>query len=274
MKIHFYGTSASEGFPSPFCECEFCKRVRREGGKNIRTRSSCQIDDNILIDFSADTFAHTVYGGLQLTQIDYLLISHAHPDHFYPEDIAAILPPMGQHFKRHKLNVFGNEDVGRILKQTVENYDNYMQYLVFNEVHSFEKIQINDYEMIPLKANHKEQEECLLYIIRDGKKTLLYGLDSGEFCEETWDRINQYYFDCVVLDCTSVDKREFFKGHMGFEENIEVKERMIKSGAAGSGTIFVSTHFAHSFAPFHQRLTDKLQPYGFVAAYDGLDIEF
>ncbi len=29
MKIHFYGTGASEGVPGFFCECEHCKEARR-----------------------------------------------------------------------------------------------------------------------------------------------------------------------------------------------------------------------------------------------------
>ena len=34
--------------------------------KNIRTRTSLQIDDKLLIDFSPDTYAHTLYGGCLL----------------------------------------------------------------------------------------------------------------------------------------------------------------------------------------------------------------
>ena len=53
MKIHFYGTGASEGFPAMFCTCDCCKTARELKGKNIRTRTGAQIDENLLIDFQS-----------------------------------------------------------------------------------------------------------------------------------------------------------------------------------------------------------------------------
>ena len=94
MKLHFYGTGASEGFPALFCQCENCARARKLGGKNIRTRASLGVDEELLIDFSQDTYSHCLYGGLDLTKIRHVLITHSHSDHFCPADIANILPPM------------------------------------------------------------------------------------------------------------------------------------------------------------------------------------
>ena len=51
MKLHFYGTGASEGVPAIFCRCKYCERIRKTGGRDFRSRTSCQIDDNLMIDF-------------------------------------------------------------------------------------------------------------------------------------------------------------------------------------------------------------------------------
>ena len=37
----FYGTGASEGVPSPFCDCPMCNYAREHGGKDVRKRSCC-----------------------------------------------------------------------------------------------------------------------------------------------------------------------------------------------------------------------------------------
>lgn len=48
---------------------------------------------------------------------------------------------------------------------------------------------------------------------------------------------------------------------------------MIKEGMADEDTKFIATHFAHTFAPYHERLTELFRPYGIIPAYDGMEIE-
>ncbi|MBU3191700.1 hypothetical protein K9O30_20275 [Clostridium bowmanii] len=81
------GTAAGEGWPALFCECEYCVRAREKGGENIRTRSSCIIDEKYMVDFPPDTYMHVLNNGLSLNKVEHLIITHSHEDHFYPEDI-------------------------------------------------------------------------------------------------------------------------------------------------------------------------------------------
>lgn len=272
MKIHFYGTGASEGFPALFCECESCKKARISGGKNIRTRTSLQIDDSVLVDFSPDTFAHTVYGGLNLTEINNLLITHSHQDHFYPLDIANILTPMAKTHEGRVLQIYGNSRVGEVLNSTFKRCHESERKINFNEVQSYQRIQMDGYEVIPLRADHMPNEECLIYSISKSEKTVLCGFDTAMLTEEVWEAISSSYFDCVILDCTSINKDSFFAGHMGFGENVKIRKRMLEQKIAGEETVFVATHFAHSFAPFHDRLINLFKPDGFIPAYDGMEI--
>lgn len=272
MKIHFYGTGASEGFPALFCECESCQQARRSGGKDIRTRSSLQIDDSVLIDFSPDTFAHTIHDGLRLTEINNLLITHSHPDHFYPMDVANVLMPMARTHEGRRLQVYGNRRIGEVLNSILLNNSESEKKIIFNELHSFQKVQMDDYEVTPLRADHMRNEECFIYSISKSGKRVLCSFDTAMFSEEVWAAISESYFDCVILDCTSIDKDSYFSGHMGFGENVKIKERMLKQKNAGEKTIFIATHFAHSFAPFHERLSKLFMSDGFIPAYDGLEI--
>ena len=65
MKLTFLGTSAAEGFPAIFCNCEYCKEARKLGGKNIRSRSQTLINDDLLIDLPADSYWHFINNGIE-----------------------------------------------------------------------------------------------------------------------------------------------------------------------------------------------------------------
>lgn len=132
----------------------------RSGEKNIRTRSSAQIDESLLIDFSPDTYAHEVYGGLDLTKIKYLLVTHSHTDHFYAADIEGIFPPMAETSPERKLEVYGNEEIGKLLKDTLQK--GYESKVDFHRTESFYPFQIEQYTVMPLRANHMQSEECHL----------------------------------------------------------------------------------------------------------------
>jgi phosphoribosyl 1,2-cyclic phosphate phosphodiesterase len=44
MDMMFLGGGAAEGIPAAFCRCEYCMKVRQNGGKDIRVRSTFRID--------------------------------------------------------------------------------------------------------------------------------------------------------------------------------------------------------------------------------------
>lgn len=92
MKIKYLGTAAAEGVPAIFCRCEVCRKSKAAGGRNIRTRSQSIIDDRLLLDFCPDTFIHTLRDNIDLISIKSCLITHAHEDHLYPQDIQMRLP--------------------------------------------------------------------------------------------------------------------------------------------------------------------------------------
>ena len=87
MKFKYLGTSAAEGIPAMFCNCNICTQAKKLGGKNIRTRSQAVIDDRLLIDFPPDTYTHVIYGGLDLTKIYSCIVTHSHSDHLYSKDL-------------------------------------------------------------------------------------------------------------------------------------------------------------------------------------------
>ncbi len=275
MKVHFYGTGASEGFPAMFCMCEYCQAARRLKGKNIRTRTGAQVDESILIDFSVDAFSHIVYGGLDIGKIEYILLTHSHTDHFLANNVVNALPPMvSANAVNHKYQFFGNQKCAELFELALSDKTDVQEYLSFTVLEDNKPIRLGDYTVTPIATIHDPKEECFIYCIEKDGKTLLYGHDTAMFTEETWAKLSKYVFSCVVLDCTSIMKANEFASHMSFHDNLAVKARMLADGMANAETSFISTHFAHTFNPLHKRLEEEMRPYGFAPAFDGMDHTF
>ena len=93
MKIRYFGTAAYEGVPALFCNCETCLKARKNGGKDLRTRSQALVNDDLLIEFNPDTVAHYQKYLFDWAKIGYCLITHSHSDHFYPADLEMLVHP-------------------------------------------------------------------------------------------------------------------------------------------------------------------------------------
>ena len=275
MRIKFYGTSASEGVPAVFCECQNCKEARKRGGKNLRTRTSTQIDDHLLIDFSMDTFSHTLYGGLKLSEIHHLLVTHSHEDHFFPKDLTAVEKPKAILPKGWHLEVYGNDKVKSRWKEATEKdcYHKNDNRISFTEITPFQVLQLEGYTVVPLKANHAQDETCLLYLIQHEGRSLLYAHDTHLLPEETWQALSGVHLDCVVMDCTTTIEPNVFRQHMSIHDNLAIKKRMVQESMADTNTIFIATHFVHTYMPLQEELEKIFAPYGIIPAFDGMVIE-
>jgi phosphoribosyl 1,2-cyclic phosphate phosphodiesterase len=271
MKIKFLGTGGSEGWPALFCNCEPCMSARKLKGKNIRTRASCLIDNNCLVDFGPDTYMHKIMYDLDFSKLESVLITHSHADHFMPADLEYRHGCFAYFDSKDVLNVFGNEAVKEKFNEKL--WDKGVESSVrFTVVNPFNYYKLDDIEFIPIKANHAPAEVALVYIIKKEGKTLLYGHDSGYFSEETWNELLKHSFNGVILDCT-YGFTDDTNGHMGVNDNRRVKERLIQSGAAGEDTKFIITHFSHNSRMLHDELEKNVKEDDFIVAYDGMEIE-
>lgn len=273
MKIQFLGTGAAEGWPGLFCQCDACMKAKALGGKNIRTRSSCLINDAYLVDFPPDTYMHMVNNNLDLGSIEHLFITHSHRDHFFPYDLLNRKPGFAHLMTESCLNIYGNDAVvrkGNEVKSFGKCPD---EKIMFHEVPPFETFKTGDMLVTPLLATHDRSERCYIYIFETGGQKLLYGHDSGIFRDETWNFIDKNRFDAVIFECTMGIKKEG-RNHMGVEDVLEVKKRMKDNGSIDSNTRLYVTHFSHNGKLLHHELEEIFQPHGIEVAYDGKTVEF
>ena len=207
MNIKILGSGGGEGYPALFCGCEHCNAARKAGGKSLRSLSQTLIDGKLLIDLPADTHMHFMQNGINFGNIEHVLITHVHDDHYCPNLFSTRGTDFAPVIKYEKLHVYGNEDVERLFNGYYKLFpirEEIRKNIFFHVLKPFEKLRINGYTVTPLKANHAPEQIALNYIIDDGKTTLLYLLDSGYPDEQTLDFILNYgkKFNCVITDGT------------------------------------------------------------------------
>lgn len=276
MKLHYWGTAAAEGMPAVFCECENCKKARALGGKNFRARSQALLDETILIDMNPDTYMNAWRYGFSLIKLKHLLITHAHGDHFYPDD----LTNRAKHFSYFEgesfpLTVYGSKTVtSRVQKIIDSNPARYENRLRAVTLTAFEPVQIEKYTVVPLPAVHGA--DPFVYQISADGKTFLYGNDSGIFTDDVFNywKENGIVFDYVSLDCTEACRPITYDHHMNLERNIYIRSRMLQDGTADAHTRFCCNHFSHNghFAVYEDFLPIAERE-GFLVTYDGMTVE-
>ena len=267
MKITYFGTAAAEGFPALFCNCEYCNEARKLGGKNIRTRSQALINKDLLIDFPADTYAHFLNNGINGDEIEYLIVTHAHSDHFYLDDLFMRSGAFAHNMRAPTLNIF-------CPKTVFEQFTNIPQGTAVTVLEPYRTYEIGAYHVTPLPARHMFGSEAFIYLIK-GDKTLLYAHDTGYFYEEVFDYIekSQIVFDMISLDCTNVDIPISDEGsHMGFQNIERVLSRLSAMGAMTNSTIKYVNHFSHNGNPLHHVLEKRAKEYDCNVSYDGCSV--
>jgi len=272
IKITYLGTAAAEGFPAVFCNCEYCREAKLLGGKNIRTRSQALINDDLLIDFPADTYSHFLNNNIDGDKIKYMLVTHSHLDHFYVKELEMRHGPFAHDMRAARLKIYCNSGTANII-QKIDGIENYT--VDFEALKPFSTVSVGDYTITALPAKHFMGDGALFYIIK-GDKTILYAHDTGFFYEEVFDFIknNGYIFDLISLDCTNIDIPISDEGtHMGLDNINRVVKRLEDIGAITSRTQNVVNHFSHNAAPIHHKLEKRVSEYGYTVSYDGLSIE-
>lgn len=276
MKIEYLGTAACEGVPAIFCDCDTCQKARLRGGRNIRTRSQAIIDRKLLIDFPADTYIHSLRHGIELSKIHTCLITHNHEDHLYVDEILNRKKDYA-YPQEGSLNFYASSSSYQLLHSRINHWQMDVQDRVHAyQIHNFEPFTIDEYQIVPLKANHDLTCDPVIYIIKKGEHSLLYAHDTGIFPEETWDYLKKHpvQFNLVSLDCTHGINEQRLDGHMGLKSNKEVRQRLKALNCINETTLFVVNHFSHNGTAIYDDLVPTAVKDNFLVAYDGMYIEF
>lgn len=279
MKLTYFGTAAAEGWPALYCNCPSCISAREKGGKSIRTRSQSLLNDDLLIDFSADTYLHVLNYGLDLDPVRNVLITHPHEDHLYLDDLTCRVDwyVKEQYRSPWELGIYGSSSVREAYELRASTCEPLAKVAPMHEIPPFQAVQVGNYRVHPMLADHARDLVCYIYAIEgpDGK-CLLYAHDTGYLREDCWAYMKEQglHFNMVSLDCTC-GKLPDDRNHMGLAADARVKDRLLAEGFADDNTLFYVNHFSHNCLFLnHEEITAAASEHGMKVSYDGCQVEF
>lgn len=276
MKLKYLGTAAFEGVPSLFCSCRVCRTAAKMGGRNLRSRSQALVNDELLLDFPADTVWHSQRYGLDWSKIGDCLITHSHCDHLYPEDLEMAEAAFSH--EHRPLRLYAGQDGCDKLSKIIgrPSMKGEATATLIEPGKRFFAGENGKYSVLPLWANHDPATSPVIYSITCGGKRMLYAHDTGLFSERTWEGLaGEGRYDLVSLDCTGCLGSEggWRDGHMSIMTNLETLERMKREGMVDEKTVVVASHFSHNGGMTYDELVPEAEKYGILVAYDGMEIE-
>jgi len=277
MEAKYLGTAAAERIPGMFCDCDVCRRALRQGGKNIMTQSQVLIDNELLVDFSGDTYYHFMKLGRTLHDIENILITHSHIDHFTFESFALRIKGNAHNVRSEKLRFFTSRGVIQKVWECLsvrgnKKLDRIPEVIEFVPLEYYRTVRIGNHMVTPLPSEHAGEEESYIFLIERDGKTMFYGNDTGFFDDhiDKWLVDNGKHIDLLSLDCTKGDHPYTYKTHMGMAEGRAIADRFLAAGLIDEQTKLYYTHFSHNCGMIHDELEDAAKKYGFCVTYDGL----
>ncbi len=282
MKITYLGTAASEGWPAEFCECDICRAAMKRGGLDWRLRSCALIDDDLLIDVSPDIYASRVKLDVSLAHVRAVLITHSHADHFAIQQLGWAMPNFAPVPKHGPLLIAGSEGTYDAYRQLYAAWGSRFTegMMNFEVLKPFQPTDILGARVTLLPAEHGAKGASVYLIERDGRR-IAYMHDTGVVLPEVWDYFKTLDrpLDLVSLDAVCGPNRAGeHSGHMGFEQDAEIRGEMLRCGIANEQTRFISNHICiHSCKKdgkfyFHEDMEAFCKPLGLTPSYDGMTI--
>jgi phosphoribosyl 1,2-cyclic phosphate phosphodiesterase len=285
--MRFYGTSAAEGIPNPFCSCPVCRNARQTGGAEVRRRSTFRVNERISLDLGADSFQQAIDYG-DFTELAHVLVSHTHEDHFN----YLMMNVRNMAIERHKepLHFYLTDrayDIADFYRQSQPIMKGMTTRLEEQGVIAFRKLEFNrtaivdGMEVTPLRGNHRGNmgEDCANYLLRlqDGRK-LYYGVDTGWYLPETFRALENAALDVLISECTfglTPGRGPHPGGHLDAPSCMGLFRQLLEQGTLHEGTHIYLTHINH-FTSTHAELVEWFAaqhfPCRITVAYDGLRI--
>lgn len=270
MKLTLLGTGAAEAIPDPFCSCRVCETARREGGPHVRARATALVNDDLLIDLGPDLLTSANAARRYLGDLQTLLITHCHSDHWLPQNLYWRKPGFTP-TEMAPLTIYGPADaLSDITPELAES-----AHFSWQAVTAGDRWTAGPYTITAIPATHGGgMLEPLLYVIERAGRRLFYSTDTGPHHEAAWELLRSLApMHLIVLDATS-GLGSGGEAHHGIAQFWATRERMIKEGILVPGTTsLVAHHFSHNGGLTHDELVERYGEHDVAVAYDGLVLD-
>jgi phosphoribosyl 1,2-cyclic phosphate phosphodiesterase len=281
--LTFVGTSAAEGYPDPFCDCQNCDVARVQGGASLRKRSAALINDDLLLDFGPDVIAAAQMHGVPLTRVRYCLLTHEHADHLDTFNFSARLDACGPS-GIPSLDFYASAGALRVASARLDPglpprglldptaADRFR--VNAHAVAPFETFDVGPYRVSSFLANHGSGSIVpLVYVVEQDGRRIFYCTDTGPLPEETLQALAKLPgpLHIVALDHTC-GLKPTLPGHLNLDLFVEQLARLRRNGILADDARVFAHHIGHHSNPSHPELVEHVARYGYAVAFDGLSL--
>lgn len=261
MEIILLGTGSADGWPSPFCRCDSCLAMRE--AQEFRTPTSVLIDRRIWIDPGPEAARQALRAGVDLADVDTVLVGHAHSDHLAPE------------FLLHRswvsdrpLTVYGPAAVIDLCRNWLAPDQTDVELV---EVTAGDEFSAGECQIKVLHAAHEAFGEAVLYAVAGAGRRVLYACDTGPWAKGFLQLAAGQRFDLVLLEQTFGDRADLAGDrHLGFDSFAKSLAELRSVGLIDSTTRVVGLHLSHHNGP---DVGERLAQFGAEVGFDGAVIE-
>ncbi len=261
MKLLFLGTGAADTQIHLY-----------EYSKSFRRNSCALVNDDLMIDIGPHAlhFAETQGHADMFDNVKNIIITHAHKDHFDPENFKTVYEKTG-------CTLWGDKACITSLSKAFG--EEFTQSIKFVETQPLTSYKIGDYDITCLYSNHatpNPEEVTRMYLVEQGGRILYYGCDSSWIPTRSWNLIKDKPINAFVTELTCGDLAP--DDWRLFEHNtidmLELMMRMFKKYNRFADDVkFYTSHMAVTLHKSHEDIEARLAPMGVTPAYDGLEIE-
>ena len=279
MKITVLG-SGGFGYPLVFCDCEYCNKARIMGGKNIRKRASLLVNDEMILDLTPDCLSAMNMYGKDMGKAKYLLQTHTHLDHFDINHFTSLDYKYATK-RNNLLTLICSELCLSDIQNKASQFDkmnlyneNYLNRINLSTklINHGETLQIDNYTIKAIHCSHDESIGAQIYLIKHNGKSLLYATDTPQISNIALQELKGEKIDCVFLD-ESFGVQEYTFSHLNIKGFNEYIKNLKQNNLLNENCLIYATHITHDGNPLHNELEQILSEYGYMSAYDGLEIE-
>lgn len=257
MKIQFLGTGAADWPLEPHDDAFF------------RGTCSTLFQENILVDVGYTAIGNLTRANADIDKIHSIVITHRHSDHF---DLGNLAELSSMHSRPDTITIYAGSSALSELRAAGLPFR-------LQEVTAGKNFPVGDCEFTAIRANHMlsdfSTEEAFNYLICCSGKNLLYALDTSWLNKSTWLSLHGKYLSMMVWDCTIGPKNGDWRI---FEHcSLSMIELMVQSlkaaGIVDNKTWMVMNHIALTLWPDQKTTEEIIKSYGYIHAFDGLELE-
>jgi ribonuclease BN (tRNA processing enzyme) len=228
------------------------------------------VPPNAVIDFAQDARDKIRHWGVAEEDIDNILFTHSHFDHYDPPTVLSFARDRWREFGR-KTHAFASETVfADLTRASAEAQAE--GFLTITKVTPGNRIDLAEgVAAVALPSSHWTAPTPVQFLLEFHGKEVLYAPDSAAFREEDFAALQGHRLDAVIIDCTYLDDEvdPEKSGHMNYSMVCEQMAELRERGSATESTLCFITHLV---ASDYHLVASAARDLGLITAHDGLRI--